>query len=146
MSTITSITINAKSSNMQKLIDYINEFDEFCIGGSYIDDFYTFRMQDNTLCIRINVRGFIQFYDIKTDSLLIFKDFTDDVDIDIDFENLDYCIYGKIIKAENDNKYLCKYLDEQDVENVLYDYECDFDSIYITLDEYLENRFEFIML
>jgi hypothetical protein len=147
MSSITSISVLLSPADEEKikLEHYLSKIDNVCIGGSFTDDICYF---DNPLftpddiMFKIEVRGFVQFYDIKNDVLAIFKDYKGDLKIKIFFDNLENLIYGEI-DIHKDGKGVCKYLDEDEVSKILNDND---DIYYEILDSELEENGQIVTL
>ena len=142
--TIISVLLSPADEEKIKLEHYLSKIDNVCIGGSFTDDICYF---DNPLftpddiMFKMEVRGFVQFYDIKNGVIEIFKNYDGDLKIKIFFENFESLDYGEIIIGKE--KTICKYLDSDVIENILNDND---DNYYEKLDNELEMNGQIVTL
>lgn len=142
MSSETGISIILKPTTgftCDDIIKYCQGLTEICFAGVHTDNFNFYETEDDTVSFNLYVRGFVQFFDIKTSAIDLFNQQEMTVS-EVHFENLDYYIYGTI--KYNGEKIQCYYLDEDDVKNVIQNDDLDFDEMYIELDELLKTKYQ----
>jgi hypothetical protein len=142
MSSETGISIILKPTTgftCDDIIKYCQGLTEICFAGVYTDNFNFYETEDDTVSFNLYVRGFVQFFDIKTSAIDLFNQQEMTVS-EVHFENLDYYIYGTM--KYNDEEIQCYYLDEDDVKNVIQNDGLDFDEMYIELDELLKTKYQ----
>lgn len=145
MSSVTSISVllTPADGEQAKLENFISNIDDVCIGGSYTDDlgFWENPLHtENDLMLKIDIRGFVQIYDIKHDVLSLFDNYNSDLGIEIYFENLENFMYGEIKKTST-GEYFCHYVNENEIADIMNNDE---DDYYGQLDNVLKSNFETI--